>query len=374
LANLKALYDAGKYQDALPDARGVGLHGLAGEALLRYGELQGRDADLDGAGKTLERAALEADVAADDRTRARALTGLLFFVSSEQAKFDLASPYRDRAAAALDRLGGDDRLRADLDHALGTVFARQGKWDEAQRLAEHELALVQKLYPEASAEVASATNSLGVAYLYRAETDRALETLSRALALAEKALGPHHPLLGLIYANLGVAYSDKEDPAASVRALRSALAINEASLGADHPRNANALDGLGGALIDLGDFAGAISTLERALAIRERSLRPDHPSFFYTHRALGRAYVGLGNARAAIPHLERALALSKEVGAPELADTQFSLAQALTMAGRGGPGARALAMKARDLLAEHAIAASDKTRLAEMNAWLARGK
>jgi tetratricopeptide (TPR) repeat protein len=379
LQRIEALNVAGKYADALPlasqladEAQATRFEPVQAEALFTYGDLRGKTGDFAGAEETLHRAALVADAAADDRTRAEAYGGLLVYAGREEAKRDLIPRLRDEGTAALTRLGVHDDTEALFFSDLGIALQSQGQFEDAREAYEHALALLEKLHGDENARVAGTLNGLAGSYTSLGDYDHAIALYERALATASRTLGPNHPRLSSMQSGLGWALSEQLEFAEAEGHFRAAVAIAEATLGPDHPRLAAYLDNLGESLSDQGKYADAVPIHERALAIRERFYKPDHPLLRDSLEGLGRALIGLGNAARAVPYLERALKLPGTGTATDNAEVEFTLAQAVAASGGSPKRAISLARAARDSYEASSRGPLEGRKLAAIRDWLAR--
>jgi tetratricopeptide (TPR) repeat protein len=167
----------------------------------------------------------------------------------------------------------------------------------------------------------------------------------RVLALWEKTLGPEHPDVALALNNLAVvSESQKKYPEA--RALHErALALRQKALGPTHPEVANSLANLGSVLRHEGKYAEAREKYLRALALHEKVVGPNHPDLVWDLVGLGSILMAQRKPAEALPLLERALKLAPE---HMLAESQFTLAQALWDSLRDRSRALALATQAHE--------------------------
>jgi len=352
-----------------------------------------------------------------DEARARYFRSL-GSVAQAQGKHDEARGLHEQALVILEKALGPDHL--DVGGVLGNlghVAATRGKYEEARDLCERQLAIYEAALGLEHPIVAAALANLGVLAEKLGKYEEARDFQQRALAIDEKALGPDHPAVAVVLDNLGaVASLQREYEEARgfherarvileqtlgpnhprvAQVLGSlgtvanaqgkheqardfferALAISEKALGPDHADVAILLDNLGSTAGQQGKHEEARGFYEQALAIYEKALEPDHPYVAHALTGLGGALLALAKPADALTPLERALAVhaTVEVDPVLLAETRFSLAHALWDApaarGRDLGRARTLAAEARDGYA--ALGEAQKTKLAEVDAWLA---
>jgi tetratricopeptide (TPR) repeat protein len=174
----------------------------------------------------------------------------------------------------------------------------------------------------------------------------AVALAERSLRIRERAFGPDSPLVAETLITLGASRLWLGDRDQAKRDNQRALSILEHSPGWEYMLS-SPLCNLGELALDEGRFDDAKAMFERALAIDQESLGPDHPDLAFDYAGLGDAELGLGHASRAEPLLSKALRLLR--GEPRAgAEIQFSLARARWILRKDRPGARAMAVKARD--------------------------
>ncbi len=416
LARAEAAYKAGTLevgvehaQLALDRARVLGYAPVEVEALYRLGMLQALAGQLDDAARNLGDAALRGTEARHDRVAARAATMSAFVVGYQQGRPEDGAVWLRHAQAALERLGPDPVLDADLRVTRAAILTAQGRFDDAlpefrTGLRERERALGVD-HPL----VASSYNNLGSALVELGRYDEALEALEHARSIWERSHGPRHPLVATALNGIGAVLEQVGRYDEAREHLEKALALREAAFGADHVNVAVTLDNLGAVLVRLGRYDEARRASERALELRakhlgtrhphyasslvnlgwvaekqgrldeacelhrraieiwEEALGAEHPYLGYPLTSLGRAERLRGHVEVARQVLTRALRLREATTKPiELAETRLALAQALW---DGDPErARALALAAAaDVQA--AVHAPEALR-AELEGWL----
>ncbi len=333
LAQLKALFDAGRWREGLKDgpalvtaAKSVGYQPLIAETLALMGTLDLKADDSRAAETALTDSYLAADASKHDEVRAEAATNLVWVVGYLQGRFDEAQRWARNAEAVLQRLGGHEQLRAWLLNNLGGIYEMRG---------EQEAAL-------------------------RAQQD--------ALLLKEKTLGPDHPDVGASQGNLAVVLEALGRNQEALEHVDRSIEILENGLGAGHPELATQLSNRGEILNALGRDRDARASFEKALIIWERELGLDNRNLAYALTGIGVSYIAEGDPGSAIVPLERAFKIREahETDPSRRAETRFALARALWEAGRDRARARLLAQQARDSYAQ-AVA---KPKLAEVESWL----
>jgi len=418
IGKVTALHHAGRYSVGLPlatkivdQAKAIHYRSAEAQALYVLGSFQIARGDYKSAEHSIKEAVLAAEAGRDDAVLGRAWTTLVW-IAEAQDHYELSHESANHAFAVIERLGGNDKLLARLFNALGNLFQKESKYEEALVHFRKALALKEKLVGPEDQDIAVSLTNIGIVLQYLDQVDQAVDHFQRALAIREKALGPTHPEVADSLQNLARMLDRRGKHAEARPLLERALTIQETALGPLHRRVAATLDALGtndrylgkydralaahqraltirektlgpghssvavalndiGALFSLqGRHVQALDYYRRALAIREKALGPEHPSLSSDLTGIGKEYLDLHLARKAIAPLERSLSLGEKMpgGRVFLANTRFALARALKDAGRDLERALQLASLAHDTYA----ADGDQSRgqLAEVNAWL----
>ncbi|MCX4243781.1 serine/threonine-protein kinase [Paraliomyxa miuraensis] len=380
LARAEAAFKAGTYdigiehaEQALERARRVGYTPVEAEALYRLGTLQALAGQLDAAMESLGDASLRAVEVRHDRIAVLAASRAAFVTGYQRGRVDEGMAWVRHASAALERLGPDPLLAADLRINRAALYSVSGQFEAA--LEEFRAGLEQR--KEALGEdhptVASAYNNLATALLELGRFEEALEALEQARSIWQRSYGPRHPVVATAINGIGATLEHMGRFAQARAQLEQALAIRIELFGEDHVNVAITLDNLGSVLLNLGEYDQARSASQRALDLRakhlgtrhphyasslvnlglaaemqgrldeactlhrqaievwEETLGPDHPYLGHPLTSLGRAELQLGHREEAKARLERALRIREAAAnkASELAETRVALGDAL---------------------------------------------
>ncbi len=358
LVRARALKAAGKYTEAVAlleplakTAKDAGDRYGAADALLLLGELHEDAGERRKAEATLFEAVWAAEAGRNDVAAARAWTALVRASGEGLEQYALAWRWSERAEAAIERLGGDAVLTAQLQVRTGALLFAQGRYKEAAERQEAALARLEQTYGPDSLEATDVRLGLGSTRLAQHRPEDALKLLQQALETRRKSLGPDHP--DVARAQLDVAYVHwRQRNHAQVDELsRTALAVFERALGPDHPAVASALNQMAAVAERLGRGEESLRLQERALDITIRSqglesastqitmgnlatllarmgrheealsrylstiapleqrLEPQHPFLAMTFRACGNIYMDMKRYQEALPYLQRARAI-----------------------------------------------------------------
>ncbi|MEM9458850.1 MAG: tetratricopeptide repeat protein [Myxococcota bacterium] len=410
---------AGRYADGLElalelheRARAIGFAPIEVQTAVAVGRLRERTGDHDEAAESLRRAYFDARAEGLDGLAAKAATTLTYVVGQHQGRYQEAlDVWAKHAAAALER-AGDPLVEADLLHVIAVLHRHLGRHEDALAYYRRGLALREQI-PGAS--TASPLIGIGACLVELGRTEEGIEHHRRALAEREESLGPLHPLTAAAHVNLGVAYSRQGDYERALEHQQRALSLWEQALppghanitearynlaatlvrqsdysrarsvqlqvladyearyGPEHTYTGDALYMLGIVHLRLEDYPHAAEYYARALVVFESALGPEHSHVADALVGIGRAQLRQGQPEAALEPLERALRIFEmtQPTADTMASARFTLAKALTGAGRDPARARQLALTARELYGQAAGEHADV--LAELDQWLAAG-
>ena len=222
-------------------------------------------------------AAEPATAAQDTRSDEQKLLDLVGFLRRD-GKFDEARKLAEKGLAIVEKHWGPDSERAARWLTqLGLTLAAEGKYAEAEVPLKRALAIYEKKYGPDAVQTGEALGDLGSLYMLQGRLGEAEPLLKRALAVIERARGPDHADTANALTNLGLLYMAQARLKEAEPLLKRALAINEKANGPDHPDTATSLNNLAEVNRDLGRYAEAEPLLRRALAIDEKLSGPDHP-------------------------------------------------------------------------------------------------
>jgi serine/threonine-protein kinase len=254
---------------------------------------------------TMREVAAQAEASGDEPLAVKAWLGLAFDAGDVGGDFARGHEYASYARAALERLGGNAHLEAELEIEDGRLFAHEHKLDDARRelghaadlvdagqpvhiaaLAEladvdltagryaeslgeslHVLEQCRKLYGEVRSCTAEAYTSLGEVTDRMGRLEESLDYYQRADAISQQVFGPGHPAVQQSAHNLGFIYSELERFDDAERELRRAVRIADEVFGPDHPHTVNSEASLGDVLVHRKQYAEAIRLIRHAIKV-----------------------------------------------------------------------------------------------------------
>lgn len=337
LARARGIDDAARFSEALPvmeriatEADAIGYLPLQAEARYELGRVQDHAGDSAAAAATLRKAFLAAEQGRHDRVATDSAIALVRAVA-DSVRLDAAREWADNASAWCKRIGCDEATESRLQHNLGGLQFRLGRYAEALTSFKEALRLRERVYEPGHADTLETLGEIANALEAQGRRDEAAQVGRRVVSATEKALGPDHPAVAIALVNLGAAIGNEGHFSEALDIYRRALAVFERALPADHPFTAGCLLDLAEALVGLGRIDEGIASAERALAMQRRLHGSSHPDVAVALGALGEMRGMRGAWEAAHAAEEEALSIQEKAlgtGHPDLADTLIALARA----------------------------------------------
>jgi len=243
-----------------------------------------------------------------------------------------ALPLYRRSLAIAEKAQGSGHVSAGVRmNNLGLLYESMGLYEEALPLFVRALAIMEKTNGPAHASTSVAVSSLAGVYKSMGKYAEALPLYKRALAITEKAESPNHPTTAIWLSNLADLYERMGLYAEALPLLRRALAIAEKAQGPEHPDTGLHLNNLAGLYENFGQYAEALPLYRRALAISEKVNGPEHPHTSRSLNNLGFVYNALGRIGEALPLYQKALAISEKVEGADHPSTGIKLNNLATL-------------------------------------------
>ncbi len=372
LAEANALRFAGRFADSLARiepqvevARSLRYRPLEAEVLYTRGYALDRTGKREAGEAALVSAYFAADSGRDDVLRAQAASRLLF-TAGQQSRLADAQRWEAAARAALERLGGNRELEADLLSMVGNLQMTEGKLEEGMASLRQGLELITAELGTESPKRAIHLGNVGGGLVQLGRNAEAIPVLTEAIGIIERLRGKDHstlaaPLNGLSGALLELRRFDQ-----SHAALDRSLAIVRSRYGPKHPWVGGSLDRKATIYQAEGKLQEALETYRAALASKRLSLPPTDPDLSYSLDGIGQCLLTLGRPGEALPVLEEALSLrgNDPLG---LADTRFALARTLSALRKDPRRVLQLTAQAR----EDYLRAARPTQSEAVERWLA---
>jgi len=200
---------------------------------------------------------------------------------------------------------------------LGNLYTLEGRNLDAETLYKQSLAIREKTLGPEHPDVAQSLGNLAVVYDEEGRYEEAEPLDQRSLAIYQKVLGPDHREVARTLSNLALLYRDEARYADAEQLYKQALAIREKALGPDHPDVANTLNNLATLYDQLRRYEEAEPLFKRALAIDQKALGPDHPEVAHLLNTLAEIYREGSRYADAEPLYKQSLALREKALGPD---------------------------------------------------------
>ena len=293
----------------------------------------------------------------------------LIQIDAQQADFVDADRWRLVATDAAARAAGDLHADAEREFSLGVLEWRRGRLSDAEAHHRRAAALLDRLPGDAAFARARNLGQLAAVLGDEAQYAEAARLNRRAHGYFLALLGPESYTTLSVEENIALDEWEQGDYAAALAGERRFLA----HLGENFPSHSStALSNYGWTLLEAGRPAEAFAPFRRALGFAEKIEGGHDEEVAFALSGLGAAQVATGQASLALPRLSEALQLQTTPEmAPDRAQTQLALAEALRVTGASTARSVALAVEARAYLASHPLGARRARQLADADAWLA---
>jgi len=215
-------------------------------------------------------------------------------------------------------MSGCDRAKRPLSStALGTLYAKVGRNQEAVRILNQSMQEAEKMFGAASPQGADAATELGRVLLTQEDSARAKAALAHAAELCEGAGLQHQLAVALLL--LGFACERLANLGEAEAALRKARAALEGGPSSD-PLRGQIILNLGRFCVDQQKVPEAESLFEEALRLFANEDPSKGSNSAIARNGLGLVYVARARYEEAIPQFESALQIFEAVHGPDYPD------------------------------------------------------
>lgn len=227
-------------------------------------------------------------------------------------------------------------VRARLLTTMGTVYENLGRIEDAARVSERALALIETARPSGHVDIAATLLTLGTVRMRQGHYEEAIELLNRALAIRERHYGPQSLPVAAVADRLYRVNYFLDDTRAMLEFAQRAHDIRTALLPPDDPRQITPTSNLGMANWQVGNMRRAAELLTQAIEISRAQPEINEARLSTVLHNLGLIAWYLGDYRGAAAHYEQALELGERVLGdehPQIPLTMFALAVAREFVG-----------------------------------------
>ncbi len=318
LSRAKVLRDAAKYAEArelaessLARAKEIGYHSAAAQALGLVASCDDLSGALDKAESEYHDALSAALASGNSEVIVAAAIGLIWITGDGGRPMVEADRWYAHGKGALERLGGDVELDAELERSIGIAYLAHGDPKRAELHVRASLDIREKGQGPDHPAMGSAYGALGQLLSAQGRLAEAKAAFERAAVLVEKEYGPSHPNTAAAIDNLGAVHAENGDHEAARGYHERALEIRSVTLGADHRTNAMSHHNLAGTLVRLGRIDEALVHAQRELEIFRKAHGDDHHEIAAALSNLATIERVKGDTQTAVAHLRQALAIAR---------------------------------------------------------------
>jgi tetratricopeptide (TPR) repeat protein len=199
---------------------------------------------------------------------------------AEERKFKDADPLLKRALSVQSKTYGPTNWKLEtVLNDLGVMNLQWGNSDVAEAYLKRSLHLREQTFGGKSRFVAEELKNLGALYCSQSKWDEAKTNLLRAKEIYEQAKDTSAEDLSGCYQNFAVMYAGQRKYPDAEAAIRKALAFGEKAYGPDSAHTAVLLNALGTVLVSEGKYADAEPVYKRSFNIIEKQGKPKDPNF-----------------------------------------------------------------------------------------------
>ncbi len=328
LARAQALRSTARYGEALElavttrdAAMTIDYPPLLAEARLDVGTAMAELGQLEAGVAEITAAIDLAEAQGMDLAVARGEAKLVELVGAKLDRRAEGERWAQACAAKLRRIGGHDRLEAQMLMSRASVADAAGDYDTARR---HALAAIE-LWNRVDAtgpERALALGNLGRVAFRAQDFQAAFDDFERAREAAVAAYGPRHPEIAKLMSNSAAALHGMGQLDRAGKTLDESLALLEAALPPDHPDIAVTLTNISAFAYRSKRYEYAIEVSQRVIDMRRRVLGPKSPKIAASLNNQAISLLALDRLDEALERFREAVALYDEgfpAGHPDVA-------------------------------------------------------
>jgi serine/threonine protein kinase/Tfp pilus assembly protein PilF len=217
-----------------------------------------------------------------------------------------------RAARTVEStLANEPQVRADVNNMIGRIYARMGRFEQAQRYLEKALAEQRVLHGIQSSEAAQALGDLAYAVLDKGSFQEAVSMFKESLAIMRRVHGDEHPQTAMAMVFLASAQLSTEEYEEAEAMARAALPRMLRLVGARNEETAFAQATLADSLVPQGKLPEAEGLYRQALATQRDLLGKDHIQVAITLSHLAQCLAADGRDGEAARFRDEAAAIRK---------------------------------------------------------------
>ena len=207
---------------------------------------------------------------------------------------------------------------------IGTIYGKQGNYQQALEWHQKALAIKEKIWGVESPDTAVSYNNIGLIYDAQGCYQQALACYQKTLTVFEKVLGGEHPSTATAYNNIGEIYRKQNKYPQALEWHQKALVVRKKVWGVEHPDTAASYDNIGIVYKEQGDYQKTLTYYQKARTIFEKILGVEHPDTAKSYTNIGVVYCAKGEYSLALEWHQKALTIFEKVLGVEHPDTAIS--------------------------------------------------
>jgi CHAT domain-containing protein len=230
------------------------------------------------------------------------------------------------ALALRQKLWGDAHAEvADSYNNLGNINILLGNFSEALVMHQKSLQIRNTIFGETHLKTAVSYANLGNVYFYQNHFKEAILFYEKSLYIREPLLGAEHPIVARLYNNLGAANLYSQAYLTARNWLQKALKSYENNPTIAPFVTAKIQNNLGKCTEASGDFQKARDYYTLALHILEENQVGNEAALTETYANIGNNYANIGDFGTALPYQEQVLRLQKALLGEKHPDTATAM-------------------------------------------------
>jgi tetratricopeptide (TPR) repeat protein/CHAT domain-containing protein len=210
-------------------------------------------------------------------------------------------------------------------HNLASLYARQGRYGEAEPLHAQALQLSREVLGDSHPDTLASLQSLAALYERQGRYNEAEPLFEQALQLSRQVLGDSHPNTLASLNNLAGLYESMGRYGEAEPLYEQALQVRREVLGDSHADTLTSLNDLASLYASQGRYGKAEPLYEQTLQLNREVLGNSHPNTLASLHNLALLYARQGRYDEAEPLYQQVLQLRREVLGDTHPDTLTSL-------------------------------------------------
>lgn len=236
------------------------------------------------------------------------LNAVGFFIGNHFQDFELALKFHEKALAIREIVEGSSYPEiASSYNNIGTIYQRQGKYEDALKYYMHSLELRKKYLGEHNVDTATSYNNIASIYNALGRYEEAVEYCLKCYKIQLENWGNDYPLIASTLNNLGAYYGQASNYSKEFEYKLMAIEVGEKTLGINHPELATMYNNLGVYYEKRNKYAEALLYFHKALSIDEKTYnRFTHPKIATDYNNLGSVYCSMGKYDLSMDYYKKA--------------------------------------------------------------------